>query len=657
MPGKIRHRLMLLSWAAAYLFFPAPLPAAGPAADAVLAEDQFLELYFDKDQLVQAPTRSPKPLSQVAENVTIIYADEIEAMNAHNLAEVLNRVTGLYISSNGRDFGSSASLTAQGSEPRHVLVLLDGIVWNYIGSGRAGTSQIPLGIIKRVEVIKGPASSTWGAALGGVINIITRDAGTSARPVSTLSLSYGQARSLDVQARVAGRAGTVGYLLHAGRQRSDGLLKSREFFSSSLYGKFTLDPQPDHNLTLTLGYSDPEWYAGDLPSGGILSQGLHQRRFVTATLDSRISPVLALNLSLHAIQRRFDQLSDESGLYAVFGPGYQRGDLFENNIFDETNYGAGGRLVWTPDSHTVVLGLDLERNENEQRNQAGAYRQWQGAAPFSTYSSEINQWAIYGNDTLARGRLTLTPGIRLDGNSITKPFISPSLGITYRLRRDTLLRGQVARAFTIPPLSWLSGGGLFFDPNPDLEPEQVWSFQAGIESTAVKYLWLKGTVFRHDLDNTFGETTSPLNPKHSTMQNMGKEHRTGFEAEAKSAPFHNLTLGAGFSLASIDRDWNSDDQTLYSSNLELAFTEPKTGFKASLFGHFVWWDLPDSTTRGSYDDFIWDLNASKKILTRDRSITTLFVTVHNLFNGTQYRHINFKDPDRWVEGGIRVFWE
>ena len=656
MPGTIR-RAMLLSWAAALLFIPAPSPAAGPAADAVLPEEQFLELYFDEDQLVLTATRSPKPLSQVAENVAIISAEEIEAMNAHNLAEVLNRVTGMYISSNGRDFGSTASLAAQGSEPRHVLVLLDGIVWNYIGSGRAGTTQIPLGIIKRVEVIKGPASSTWGSALGGVINIITKDAGTSATPTTALSVSYGEADSLDVQAQVAGRAGTVGYLLHVGRQRSDGLLKSREFFSSSVYGKFTLDPGPDHNLTFTLGYSDPEWYAGELPSGGVLVWGLHRRRFATATLDSRISPELTLNLSLHAIQRRFDQLSDESGLYAIYGLGYQRGDLFENNIFDETNYGASSRLVWTPDSHTVVLGLDLERNENEQSNQAGAYRRSQGAAPFSTYSSDINQWAIYGNDTLARGKLTLTPGIRLDGNTITKPFVSPSLGVTYRLRRDTLLRGQVARAFTVPPLSWLSGGGLFFDPNPDLEPEQVWSYQAGVESTAVNYLWLKGTVFRHDLDNTFSFVTSPVNPNNSITQNMGKERRTGLEAEAKTVPFHNLSLGAGFSLACIDRDWNIDDRTLYSSNLELAFSEPETGFDASLFGHFVWWDLPDSTTRGSYDDFIWDLNVSKKILTRDHSITTLFFTVHNLFNGTQYWHINFKDTDRWVEGGIRVFWE
>ncbi len=656
MPGTIRCA-MLLSWAAALLFIPAPSPAANPAGDAILPEEQFLELYFDEDQLVLAATRSPKPLSQVAENVTIISAEEIEAMNAHNLAEVLSRVTGIYVSSNGRDFGSNASLEAQGSEPRHVLVLLDGIVWNYIGSGRAGTSQIPLGIIKRVEVIKGPASSTWGSALGGVVNIITKDAGTSAPPTTALSLSYGQARSLDLQAQVAGRAGPVGYLLHLGRQRSDGLLNSREFFRSSLYGKFTLDPRPDHHLTLTLGYSDPEWYAGELPSGGILSWGLHQRRFATVTLDSRINPELALNLSLHAIQRRFDQLSDESGLYATFGPGYQRGDLFENNIFDETNYGASSRLVWTPDSHTVVLGLDLERNENQQRNEAGAWRQWQGAAPFSTYSSEINQWAIYGNDTLVRGRLTLTPGIRVDGNTITRPFVSPSLGVTYRLRRDTLLRGQVARAFTVPPLSWLSGGGLFFDPNPDLEPEQVWSFQAGIESTAVKYLWLKGTLFRHDLDNTFGLVTSPTNPTNSITRNMGKEQRTGLEAEARTVPFHHLTLAAGFSLASIDRDWNSDDRTLYSSNLELAFSEPEAGLDASLFGRFVWWDQPDSATRGSYDDFIWDLNLGKKILAWNRSITTLFVTVHNLFNGTQYRHTDYRDTDRWVEGGIRVLWE
>ena len=53
----------------------------------------------------------------------------------------------------------------------------------------------------------------------------------------------------------------------------------------------------------------------------------------------------------------------------------------------------------------------------------------------------------------------------------------------------------------MPPLSWTSGGGLFLDPNPSLKPEKVWSYQAGVESAALRYLWAKATVFRHELEN------------------------------------------------------------------------------------------------------------------------------------------------------------
>ncbi|WP_339136643.1 MAG: TonB-dependent receptor plug domain-containing protein [Candidatus Electrothrix sp. GW3-4] len=73
-------------------------------------EDKLLDLYFDEEELVETATRSPKPISQVAENVTIVTAEDIEAMHAHTLAEVLNRQAGVFVDFFGQDFLGDAAV-------------------------------------------------------------------------------------------------------------------------------------------------------------------------------------------------------------------------------------------------------------------------------------------------------------------------------------------------------------------------------------------------------------------------------------------------------------------------------------------------------------------------------------------------------------------
>ncbi len=160
--------------------------------------DEFLSLYFDKEQVVEGATRVSKPISRVAENVTVINAAEIERMNAHNVDDVLNRVAGLYVDYAGLDFNHNSDIFIQGSGWEHVVVLLDGIRVNKASAEIAWVNMVPVRVIKRIEVIKGAASSTWGSALGGVINIITKDTGSTNRPQADLTASYGERSTHDV---------------------------------------------------------------------------------------------------------------------------------------------------------------------------------------------------------------------------------------------------------------------------------------------------------------------------------------------------------------------------------------------------------------------------------------------------------------------------
>jgi vitamin B12 transporter len=615
-------------------------------------EMKILRLFYKEKELVVSPTRHPKPISQVAENITVVTSREIEDMNAHTVAEVLNRVPGLFINfSQGiGSFGSTSLIHIQGSEQRHVLVLVDNVPWNFLASGAAETNSIPVGIIERIEIIKGPASSAWGSSLGGVINIITKQAGTAKRPSGSVSASYGEEKTQDYRAEASGLAGPVGYYLFGGRQDSDGLMPSRNFDSHSLYSKFRISLSDEVNMGLSMGYSDPETGLGDFPSGDIRSLGESRTFFTTGSIDASLTGELCLNVSFYRFEHKFDLMNNALGL-SMSG---SAGELYLDTTYDETTTGASAKLVWTHRMHTAVLGMDIDKGALDQTLHAGSFLQSMGLPETSTTNPDIEKWAVYANDTIVIDRWSITPGIRHDHNSITGSFTSPSLGITYRLGKETIARASAARGFTIPPLSWTSGGALFLDPNPNLEPEKVRSYQAGLESAALRYLWVKATVFRHELEDAliiepFGGGPPAFN---DIYVNRGEIRYQGLEFEAETVSIHDVSLLAGFAYVDITPSNEAGSDEMYAYKTGFKYDNGKS-FMAQLFGSYVWWDL-DPAYKASHDDFIWDFNLNKIIYSREKTSAKLYITAHNLFNGSQYTFGDIKNPGRWVEAGIRV---
>jgi len=615
-------------------------------------EMKILQMFYKEKDLVVSPTRHPKPISHVAENITVITAQEIADMNAHTVAEVLNRVPGLFINfSQGiGSFGSSSLTHIQGSDQRHVLVLVDAVSWNFLASGAAETNSIPVGIIERIEVIKGPASSSWGSSLGGVVNIITKQAGSLEKPSGTISASYGKEKTQDYRAEVSGLTGPVGYYIFGGRQYSDGLLSSRDFDGHSLYSKFRIPLSDEVNLGLSMGYSEPEIGLGDYPSGDIRSTGESRTFFTTGSLNTSLTADLTVDLSFYRFEQKFDLTNNALGLGMSGSPG----ELYLDTIYDEGKTGGSGKLLWAHGMHTAVLGMDLEKGSLDQTIHAGSLLQSMGLPERTVTHPHIEKWALYVNDTIIIDRWSITPGIRHDHNSITGSFTSPSLGITYRLGEETIARASAARGFTIPPLSWTSGGALFLDPNPNLEPEKVSSYQAGIESAALRYLWIKATVFRHELEDALTIVPRGGGPPsfNDIYLNRGDIRRQGLELEAETIPIHNLSLLAGFAYLNFDPAKNEGSDKMYSYKPGLKYQSGKS-FTAQLFGSYVWWDL-DPSYKGSYDDFIWDLNLNKRICEHKKIAAKLFLTAHNLFNGSQHTFGDIKNPNRWVEAGIRI---
>ncbi len=131
------------------------------------------------DTIIVTATRNEIRADDAIVPVRVITREDIELSMAADLAELLRFEAGIDIGRNGGP-GQATSLFLNGSESNHTLVLVDGVRVNPGTIGGAAIQHVSPEIIERVEIVKGARSALFGTdAIGGVINIITRDARSS----------------------------------------------------------------------------------------------------------------------------------------------------------------------------------------------------------------------------------------------------------------------------------------------------------------------------------------------------------------------------------------------------------------------------------------------------------------------------------------------
>jgi vitamin B12 transporter len=614
------------------------LAAEEPATD----NGDPLALYFDQQQTEETTTRSPKPLSRVAENVSIVTADEIAAMHAHTLAEVLERQAGMFITFFGRDFFSNATTRILASRQHHVLFLLDGVRINLNSSGAAITNFIPLNIIKRIEIIKGPASSSWGSSLGGVVNIITKDVGRSSSPTGSVRASYGEAQSRDVATDVAGGSDKIGYFLAGSNIDSNGLALDRYAERDTVYGKMEVQLPHNSSLTAAAGYSDPFYralnWSNNWTGYSLYNEIDHRNLWATLFLDTELTE----RLSLHLAVQRFENDYAHDFFLLRSGLGGARGDFIYDEQWDDTASSFTSRLTWAEESFTANLGFESNRSsmdyEYNLSNQLPG-----GPVTFTADPEQEERRGVYANATFVLGRFSLTPGLRYDYNGNSEEFVSPSLGATYQLAEDTLLRASIARGFSAPYL-YASAN------SPDLKPETIWAYQAGVETGRLPYVQLKCSLFHQKLDDAWYANSTP-------WTNAGTIRWNGVELEAQTLEYLGLRFTTNFTLVVEDSmgdgSTNVENDETYTANIIVDYTNHDQGWRAELAGHYYWLNWSVKNERPKYDDFLWDALLSKDLALSAVPVE-IYVKAHNIFNASQYFDYEYPNPDRWVEAGIVV---
>ncbi len=595
-------------------------------------------MFYSPTQLnIRTTSRTPKMLSEVAENVTVVTAEEIKAIGAHTLVDVLNYVTGVQMSLSGGP-GTYATPSIQGSEERHVRLLMDGITMNTMGGLNAYWQYIPVQHIEKIEIIKGPASSAWGSSLGGTVNVITKEPPQDQEKSPTLhgmvSTSYGEADSGDFRGEFSGQVEGMGYYLSVGKMKTDGLTTGMEFDSDNVYAKLQWNPWKGALFQYTMGYNEGAQGAGDYPSYGYTSDMDFDIFYSTVSLDTPLWEGADFQLSLRTLQQGVNQF------YYLYNTGTRFSSLFTK----ESSHGGSGQVTWKKGRHSLVLGADIDSGDLK-------------SSSFTNLGAELDTWAAFANDTIRWGDFTITPGIRYDHTSTSGSFLSPGIGITWMGFGDTtILRATVGRGFSIPSLNFTNGTTSGFQANSNLKMEKVWSYQVGLETTWLEKLWVKVGLFRHEVRDLISLDRLPGGGR--TMINKGRARRQGVEVEARTLPIFNTSLYAGFSLVDARDSETSkilDEIARYTGDVGIQYKD-KDSLRIDLKGHFIWWKMPQSLSaiKGKYDDFVWDLFASKRVWSGGGRDLEVFLNWRNIFNSSQNLYNFLPNPGTWAEGGLRA---
>ncbi len=135
---------------------------------------------------------SEQPLSDALASVSVIQREDIEKSQASTLADLLQGEAGIEFGRNG-GIGSTTSFFLRGQQSKNIAVFIDGVRSPVDQLGALQITDLPLSQVEKIEILRGNASALYGdAAIGGVINIYTRQGTGKAAPYGSATLGgYG----------------------------------------------------------------------------------------------------------------------------------------------------------------------------------------------------------------------------------------------------------------------------------------------------------------------------------------------------------------------------------------------------------------------------------------------------------------------------------
>jgi vitamin B12 transporter len=446
-------------------FFPALLGLSVCAAPVFSASPELREVIITANRMAE-------PQEAALASTTVITRVQIQERQARSIEDVLAGVEGLAISNSGGP-GKLTTFFVRGADGDQLLVLVDGA---RVGSATAGTAalqNIPVELVDRIEFVRGPRSSLYGAdAIGGVLQVFTRQGGGSWRP--EFAITGGSFDTQQLQAHVAGGSERAWLQLEGTSQKTDGINACRASFTAGCY---TDEPDRDgyRNRSMSLRAG------GELGSGTRLEANL-MRAASRVDYDgffANNSHILQQVLGASVTQT----LGSHGNLALRVGRAWDRSDDYVDDDYQsrfQTRRDSAG-LQWDTSfiaGQWLTVGADFLRDRVDgtteytvaARDNTGLYLQ---------YMADIGRWRAEAS-------------LRGDDNEQFGRHATGTVAVGFTVNTALQLLAQYGTGFKAPSFNDLYyPPDPFFGPssNPDLDPERSRSIELAARGRAGAASW------------------------------------------------------------------------------------------------------------------------------------------------------------------------
>jgi len=534
-----------------------------------------------EDSIVTASQTAHSQLSAPA-SVSVVTRAELDKMPVYDLADAVKRLPGVHIN-NSSGYGRK-EIKLRGMDSDYTLLLVNGrrinsrdaLTSNYAND--FDLSSIPMAAVERIEVIRGPMSSLYGAdALGGVVNVILRQ--------PTNKTAAGVAASYENPTK-----GDEGDIFKSSAYISGALIENtllgnlivestdQEAWQTdqlSLKGTDATEQRRGTNALGTMSWLLDEQQSIDLDIS-------HREDDREANWNNSLAPLATrLTTNFQNMERTTFGLA-HNGNWDSFNSRvryyYEDVDLTDDSQImtalrgragevEQKNHTLDGQISITLGSHLLTTGAEYRRTTLEHNQNLGK-------------ETEVDQKAIYLQDEFSLGALDITLAGRWDDHEVYGGAFSPRIYGVYNLTDNWVIKGGAGKAFKAPSISQSDPsygvlacrGYCTVFGNADLKPEKSTSYELGT-------LWQNERLeagimfFNNDIKDLIATETTTLrfvpgvgpvavNPN-LTYYNQARTRIQGYELQGRYVFTDTFAARANYTY-SDSKDRDTGDQLDYT---------------------------------------------------------------------------------------------
>ena len=552
------------------------------------------------DTVIISSARIDIPFKENARTIQIITADIIKKSAATNIADVLQQVAGVDIRRRGTA-GSQADLYIRGGGFDQTLLLIDGIKMDDAQTGHHTlNAALPLEVIERIEIIKGPAARIFGQnAFTGAINIVTKKKVDQTISANIEGGSFEQKNGSITFGKDSENTTIIAHV---------GVLTSEGYRENSDYNNYNY--------------------------------------FLKATLNKRKQPI-------HVIATFFDKKFGAQNFYTPPSFGFNEYEETQNSLlgvsttFASENFKITPRLYWRRGQDIFLL----------QRDNPSFYRNLHitnkvGAEANASYSSKIgvtgfgldvSRVSISSNNLGNRNRImanlflehrfkfggiNITPGVAFTYFSDFKFHAFPGLDLGMKLSDNLQYYWNLGYTYRIPTYTDLYYNDRSTTGNPDLKPEEAIAQEMGIKYTSNNF-FAAVSVFTRASDNLIDFIRPNENINVFTATNIANVNTQGIEVDANySFTLNNFNQNIAIGYTFIEDDILDQDRNLSRYRLNTLKHHFTTRLRTQLFKNVsqnIIYKHAERTDGQSYN--VWDASV---IVTFNKFDFT--ITANNIFD-------------------------